>query len=63
MMGGRGGRPGARCGDARQVAGLAVYLRGSGTVVRCRRCDSVLMVFVTIHDRTYANLLGLAALG
>jgi alpha-tubulin suppressor-like RCC1 family protein len=49
--------------DARQVAELAVYLRGPGAVVRCRRCDSVLMVFVTMHDRTCVDLLGLAALG
>jgi Family of unknown function (DUF6510) len=53
----------ASCGDARQVAELAVYLRGSGTVVRCLRCDSALMVFVTIHDRTCVDLLGFAALG
>ena len=51
------------CGDVRQVAELAVYLRGPGTVVRCRRCDSVLMVFVTIHDRTCVDLMGLASLG
>ena len=53
----------ASCGDARQVAELAVYLRGPGTIVRCRRCDSVLMVFVTIHDRTCVDLMGLAVLG
>ena len=34
-----------------------------GTVVRCRSCDNVLMVFVKIHDRTCVDLLGLAALG
>jgi len=51
------------CGTARQVAELAVYLRAPGTVVRCRSCDSVLMVFVKIHDRTCVDLLGLAALG
>ena len=51
------------CGDARPVAELVVYLRGPGTVVRCRRCDSVLMVFVTIHDRTCVDLMGLASLG
>ena len=53
----------ASCGDARQVAELAVYLRGPGTIVRCRRCDSVLMVFVTIHDRTCVDLMGLVVLG
>ena len=48
---------------ARQVAELAVYLQAPGTVVRCRSCDSVLMVFVKVHDRTCVDLLGLAALG
>ena len=51
------------CGDARPVAELAVYLRGPGTVVRCRTCGSVLMVFVTIHDRMCVDLQGLAVLG
>ena len=51
------------CGDARPVAELAVYLQAPGTVVRCRSCESVLMVFVKVHDRTCVDLLGLAALG
>jgi Family of unknown function (DUF6510) len=53
------------CGAARQVAELAVYAyaHAPGTVVRCPSCDSVLMVFVKIHDRTCVDLLGLAALG
>jgi hypothetical protein len=51
------------CGAARQVAELVVYLRAPGTVVRCRSCESVLMVFVTVHDRTCVDLMGLAALG
>ena len=51
------------CGDARPVAELVVYLHAPGTVVRCRTCDSMLMVFVTIHDRTCVDLHGLAVLG
>ena len=51
------------CGAACQVAELVVYLRAPGTVVRCRSCDSVLMVFVQIHERICVDLLGLAALG
>jgi uncharacterized Zn finger protein len=51
------------CGAARQVAELAVYAQAPGTVVRCRSCESVLMVFVKIHDRTCVDLLGLSALG
>jgi hypothetical protein len=51
------------CGAGRPVAELAVYPRAPGTVVRCRSCDSVLMVFVKIRDRTCIDLQGLAALG
>jgi Family of unknown function (DUF6510) len=51
------------CGAASLVAELAVYTNAPGTVVRCRSCDSVLMVFVKIHDRTCVDLMGLAVLG
>jgi hypothetical protein len=51
------------CGAARQVAELTVYLRAPGTVVRCRSCESVLMVFVKVNDRICVDLLGLASLG
>ena len=51
------------CSDARPVAELAVYLRAPGTIVRCRTCDSVLMAFVTAHDRMCVDLQGLAVLG
>jgi hypothetical protein len=51
------------CGAACQVAELTVYLRAPGTVVRCRSCDSILMVFVQVHDRICVDLLGLAGLG
>jgi Family of unknown function (DUF6510) len=50
------------CGATGQVAELAVYLRGPGTVVRCPVCDSVLMVFVQVHGITCVDLQGLAAL-
>jgi hypothetical protein len=51
------------CGAAREVAELAVYTHAPGTVVRCRTCDSVLMVFVRLHNRVCVDLMGLAALG
>ena len=35
------------CGAVSQVAELPVYMPGLGTVVRCRSCESVLMVFVS----------------
>jgi hypothetical protein len=51
------------CGATSQVAELPVYQHAPGTVVRCRACDSVLMVFVKLHDRTCVDLLGLTSLG
>jgi hypothetical protein len=50
------------CGAAGPVAGLAVYVRAPGTVVRCRACGSVLMVLVAVRGRTCVDLRGLAAL-
>jgi hypothetical protein len=51
------------CGAVSVVAELAVYMPGLGTVVRCRSCDSVLMVFVSLHGSTCTDLMGLASLG
>ncbi len=50
------------CGAAGQVAELAVYQPGLGTVVRCRHCDNVLMVFVQVRGVTCVDLQGLASL-
>jgi Family of unknown function (DUF6510) len=51
-----------RCGTAAQVAELAVYRPGPGTVARCRHCDNVLMVFVQMHGVTCVDTRGLASL-
>jgi len=50
------------CGSVCQVAELAVYRPGLGTVVRCRTCNAVLMAFVQIHGVTCVDLQGLASL-
>jgi hypothetical protein len=50
------------CGAVRQVAELVVYRPGLGTVVRCRSCQSVLMVFVEVREITCVDLSGLASL-
>ncbi len=50
------------CGAVRPVAELVVYRRAPGTVVRCRTCRSVLMVFVQAHGVTCVDLAGLASL-
>jgi hypothetical protein len=52
----------AGCGASAPVAELAVYMRGPGIVGRCRRCDTLLLVLVTIRGRTCVDLRGLAAL-
>ena len=50
------------CGTSGQVAELAVYQPKLGTVVRCRACDNVLMVFVQVRGVTCVDLQGLASL-
>ena len=52
----------ATCGATRPVAELVVYRQAPGTVIRCRTCGSVLMVFVTRHGVTGVDLSGLASL-
>jgi hypothetical protein len=52
----------AACGTTAQVAQAMVYLDAPGTVVRCRSCESVLMVFVRVRSRGCVDLSGLAAL-
>jgi len=52
----------SNCGAVSEVAELAVYLPRLGTVVRCRSCDSVLMVFVEVRGVTCVDLHGLASL-
>jgi hypothetical protein len=50
------------CGAVTMVAELPVYLTEIGTVVRCRSCESVLMVFVSVCGITCVDLMGLASL-
>jgi len=52
----------ATCGTRSVVAEVMVYRRAPGTVVRCRTCESVLMVFVERGDVVCVDLRGLAAL-
>ena len=50
------------CGAVRQVAELPVYMPRLGTVVRCRSCESVLMVFTGVRQVTCVDLMGLASM-
>jgi hypothetical protein len=52
----------ASCGRRSLVGELAVYLRGPGTVARCRHCASVMMVIVEAHGTSCVDLQGLEAL-
>jgi hypothetical protein len=52
----------ASCGRRSVVAEFAVYLRGPGTVVRCRHCAAVVMVIVEARGVSCVDLLGLDAL-
>jgi Family of unknown function (DUF6510) len=52
----------ATCGAAGPVAETVVYLRGPGTVVRCRNCAGLLMVISQIRGMNCVDLGGLTAL-
>ena len=52
----------ATCGAAGPVAETAVYLRGPGTVVRCRTCSGRLMVISPIRGMNCIDVGGLIAL-
>jgi hypothetical protein len=52
----------ASCGRRSLVGEFAVYLRGPGTVVRCRHCSGVVMVIVETHGVSCVDLQGLEAL-
>jgi hypothetical protein len=52
----------ASCGATGPVALFSVYLRGPGTVARCRVCSAVLMVIVRARGMNCVDLWGLARL-
>jgi len=52
----------AHCGVTAFVAESVVYMRGPGTVARCRACGELHMVLVTIRDVTCVDMRGIAAL-
>lgn len=48
------------CGQSGPLAEARLYGRSPGVVMRCRRCDAVLMRVVTGPGRTWLDLRGLA---
>lgn len=52
----------AECGASAPAGELEVYVRGPGTVARCRSCKSVSIVLTTIRGVTCVDLRGLSSL-
>lgn len=52
----------AFCGAKGFVAEHVVYLRGPGTVARCRACGEIHFVLVTIRGTTCVDMGGFASL-
>jgi uncharacterized protein DUF6510 len=52
----------ANCGRRGVVGEFVVYLRGPGTVARCRHCAGVLMVIVEVHGVSCVDMRGLEVL-
>jgi hypothetical protein len=52
----------ASCGATGYIAEIAVYMRGPGSVGRCRSCDAVLLVLSEIRGITCVDLRGFTEL-
>jgi hypothetical protein len=52
----------ANCGRRGLVGEFVVYLRGPGTVARCRHCAAVLMVIAEVRGVACVDMRGLEAL-
>jgi predicted RNA-binding Zn-ribbon protein involved in translation (DUF1610 family) len=50
------------CGGSLLLAEQAVYSRGPGIVVRCRTCESILLVWVNVRGMNCIDTSGLAVL-
>jgi len=50
----------ATCGARHQLGEQRVYVRGPGTIVRCKSCTSIVLVLVEIRGCTCVDLQGLA---
>jgi hypothetical protein len=50
----------ASCGARHQLGEQRVYVRGPGTIVRCKSCTSIVLVLVEIRGCTCVDLQGLA---
>jgi hypothetical protein len=52
----------AHCGAIRRFAEAHIYMRGPGVVARCAACENVLLRFVSVRQRVFLDLRGMAYL-
>jgi hypothetical protein len=52
----------ASCGQVAFVAEARAYVHAPGLVLRCRSCDSALLVLVRARDRYVLTMTGLASI-
>lgn len=52
----------ATCGERHLMAEAAVYKHGMGTIVRCVRCDAVLIRVAEIKGQYWLDMRGLRAM-
>jgi uncharacterized protein DUF6510 len=52
----------AACGAVGEVGALHVYVQAPGTVIRCPRCNAVLMRIVHDADRYWIDIRGVRSL-
>jgi hypothetical protein len=52
----------ASCGSAAQIGESSLYPGGPGTVIRCRSCESVLVVITQVRGRHCVDLMGIREL-
>jgi hypothetical protein len=52
----------AGCGQQRAIGGLAVYMHGMGTIIRCPGCDNVQIRVAEIRGRYWLDMRGVRTL-
>jgi Family of unknown function (DUF6510) len=50
------------CGAVAPIGESALYAGGPGTVIRCRSCDSVLIVITQIRGMYCMDLMGISSM-
>ena len=52
----------ATCGAVAPIGASSLYTGGPGTVIRCRSCDSVLMVVTQVRGMYCMDLMGIRSM-